>query len=342
VVRLIAVGVALLPLASSYMRIPLSRTNPFVLDLKPAAAALGLPPAVVDALPLTHSVPRLRWKKFVAMNRYAPIVTWRAQHLPLLNVTVQVPNIPKGKGWLETSRPDEFYSHAKRMAPQMSEPQIMVRGKGGIVDDFREAYWWLRDNTPEDARVMAWWDYGYQITGLSNRTTIADGNTWNHEHIALLGRCLVSSESEGHAIIRHLADYVLIWTTRYAGMSSDDLAKSPHMARIAGSVYRSIDPGAFWMDQSGNPSDMMRESVLFRLHHYGLDQKQGVTELKHFEEAYTSTNRMVRIFKVKKVSKKSKNHPFGSYPPKLSKYLEQAESFSEIKRRMRLQQGKFD
>ena len=31
------------------------------------------------------------------------------------------------------------------------------------------------------------WDYGYQISGVANRTTIADGNTWNHEHIALLG-----------------------------------------------------------------------------------------------------------------------------------------------------------
>jgi hypothetical protein len=42
-----------------------------------------------------------------------------------------------------------------------------------MVDDYREAYWWLRDNTPEDARIMAWWDYGYQITGIANRTTIA-------------------------------------------------------------------------------------------------------------------------------------------------------------------------
>eukprot|EP00966_Prymnesium_polylepis_P233944 5411290-Prymnesium_polylepis.1 len=24
---------------------------------------------------------------------------------------------------------------------------------------------------------MAWWDYGYQIAGIANRTTIADGNT---------------------------------------------------------------------------------------------------------------------------------------------------------------------
>ena len=46
--------------------------------------------------------------------------------------------------------------------------------KGGvtILDDFRESYWWLRDNTAEDARVMAWWDYGYQINGVANRTTL--------------------------------------------------------------------------------------------------------------------------------------------------------------------------
>ena len=96
-----------------------------------------------------------------------------------------------------------------------------------MCDDFRESYWWLRDNTPQDARVMAWWDYGYQISGVANRTTLADGNTWNHEHIALLGRALVLPEKEAHAITRHLADYVLIWTTRHNGMPGDDLARCP-------------------------------------------------------------------------------------------------------------------
>ena len=33
------------------------------------------------------------------------------------------------------------------------------------------------------------------------------------------GKCLVSNEAASHAITRHLADYVLLWTTRYAGMS---------------------------------------------------------------------------------------------------------------------------
>jgi dolichyl-diphosphooligosaccharide---protein glycosyltransferase len=87
---------------------------------------------------------------------------------------------------------------------------------------------------------MAWWDYGYQITGVGNRTTIADGNTWNHEHLALLGKCLVSEEEKSYKITRHLADYVLVWSTRYAGMYGDDLAKVTHIARIAGSVYSDI------------------------------------------------------------------------------------------------------
>ena len=116
-----------------------------------------------------------------------------------------------------------FISHCVRMAPNLSSPSIMVLGRASngqpvMIDDFREAYWWLRDNTPEDARVMAWWDYGYQINGMANRTTIADGNTWNHEHIALLGRALVSPLAEGHLITRHLADYVLVWSTRHGGM----------------------------------------------------------------------------------------------------------------------------
>ena len=37
------------------------------------------------------------------------------------------------------------------------------------------------------------------------------GNTWNHEHIALLGRILTGPEKEAHRIARHLADYVLVW-----------------------------------------------------------------------------------------------------------------------------------
>jgi dolichyl-diphosphooligosaccharide--protein glycosyltransferase len=54
----------------------------------------------------------------------------------------------------------------------------------GDVGVLLQAYWWLRMNTADDARVMSWWDYGYQITGIANRTILVDNNTWNNTHIA--------------------------------------------------------------------------------------------------------------------------------------------------------------
>ena len=64
-----------------------------------------------------------------------------------------------------------------------------------ILDDFREAYYWLRQNTDDKARVMSWWDYGYQIAGMGNRTTLVDNNTWNNSHIALVGTFTGSDSS---------------------------------------------------------------------------------------------------------------------------------------------------
>ncbi len=142
-------------------------------------------------------------------------------------------------GTLGTFRSYNAYSWA--IGKHLSNPSIIQVGQkrdGTIVkvDDYREAYNWIRRNTPEDARIMAWWDYGYQITSIANRTTIADGNTWNHEHIALLAKILTGPIDEGYEIARHLADYMLVWS----GGGGDDVAKSPHLARIANSVYRDM------------------------------------------------------------------------------------------------------
>ncbi|PWV12338.1 putative oligosaccharyl transferase subunit [Trypanosoma cruzi] len=139
-----------------------------------------------------------------------------------------------------------------------------------MLDDYYVSYLWLRNNTPADARILAWWDYGYQITGIGNRTSLADGNTWNHEHIATIGKLLTSPVAKAHLLIRHLADYVLIWT----GSRAEDLMKSPHMARIGNSVYRDICPGddplcsnfGFEDYDLSRPTPIMRMSLLYNLH----------------------------------------------------------------------------
>ena len=76
-------------------------------------------------------------------------------------------------------------------AEAYSHPSIIMAYNQGdrrvIVDDYREAYAWLRHNTKTSARVMSWWDYGYQIAGMGNRTTLVDNNTWNKTHIGRVG-----------------------------------------------------------------------------------------------------------------------------------------------------------
>jgi dolichyl-diphosphooligosaccharide--protein glycosyltransferase len=248
-----------------------------------------------------------------------------------------------------------YYAYCNAMAVRMSNPSIMFQatladGSHIMVDDYREAYWWLRDNTPEDSRVMAWWDYGYQITGIANRTTIADGNTWNHEHIATLGRALTSQEKYAHAIVRHLADYVLIWT----GGGGDDLAKSPHMARIANSVYDDVcginDPtcrtfGFLDGRERKQPTKMMSESLLYKLHQAGIEPGVSV-DPERFVEVFSSKYRKVRIYKVLRVSGKSKAwvadpankvcdapgswYCTGQYPPALDKLFEKRRDFKQL------------
>jgi len=60
---------------------------------------------------------------------------------------------------------NQIYHSTLLAAEAYSSPSIIMshRTQDGrvIVDDYREAYYWLKQNTPPDARIMSWWDYGY-------------------------------------------------------------------------------------------------------------------------------------------------------------------------------------
>jgi len=255
-------------------------------------------------------------------------------------------------GYTSRKYAEEFTKYCEQLAHGMSNPSLVYKahlnnGQMVVVNDYMEAYHWLRDKTPKDARIMAWWDYGYQITGIGERTTLADGNTWNHEHIATIGKMFASPEAEAHELIRHVADFVLVWT----GGGGDDLAKSPHMARIGNSVYPGLCPNDptcrmfGFVDRQGTPTPMMGKSLLYKLVSAG--QKQGVSlNSTLWREVYTSRYNKVRIFKVLKVSKKSRKwladpanricdapgswYCSGQYPPAWKKLISQRVSFAQL------------
>jgi len=151
---------------------------------------------------------------------------------------------------------------------------------------------------------------------------------------------LTSPEKRAHKIVRHLADYVLVW----AGGGGDDLAKSPHMARIGNSVYSDICPGdptcsKFGFDRNRKPTPMMAASLLYKLH-------SGTQDNNLFEKVFTSKYGKVLIYRVKRVSRKSKKwisspenlicdapgswYCVGQYPPALNKLMKQKQAFTQL------------
>ncbi|XP_067934706.1 dolichyl-diphosphooligosaccharide--protein glycosyltransferase subunit STT3B-like isoform X2 [Watersipora subatra] len=220
-----------------------------------------------------------------------------------------------------------------------SSPSIVLAsynhdGSRMILDDFREAYYWLRQNTPDEARVMSWWDYGYQIAGMGNKTTLVDNNTWNNSHIALVGKAMSSNESAAYEIMKMLdVDYVLVIFGGVIGYSGDDINKFLWMVRIAeGEHPRDIKEsdyftpnGEFRVDSGG--SKTLLNCLMYKLCYYrfgevqldfrsppGFDRTRNVEighknfQLEHVEEAYTTEHWLVRIYKVLKdtnVNKKS-------------------------------------
>lgn len=212
-------------------------------------------------------------------------------------------------------------------AEAYSSPSIILasRGRQGqkvLIDDYREAYDWIRQNTDPSAKIMSWWDYGYQITGMANRTVLVDNNTWNNTHIATVGKAFASPEKEAYKIAKSLdADYVLVLFGGMSYYSGDDISKFIWIIRIASGVYPEVQEHAFYNQGryriDDEATDTMKNSLMFKLCYYrfnevrfsyqhpaGYDTVRNMPvdsksiKLKYFSEVYTTSRWIVRVFKV--------------------------------------------
>uniref|UniRef100_A0A7S1XDK1 dolichyl-diphosphooligosaccharide--protein glycotransferase n=1 Tax=Compsopogon caeruleus TaxID=31354 RepID=A0A7S1XDK1_9RHOD len=212
-----------------------------------------------------------------------------------------------------------------------SSPSVVLStrnpdGSRGYIDDFREAYYWLHENTPDDAKILSWWDYGYQLAGFANRTTIVDNNTWNNTHIGMVGRVLNSPEEKAFRICKKIdVDYVLIVFGGLVGFSGDDINKFLWPVRISRSVDTSVVEHDYLTSRGGysigdDAGQAFKDSIMYkmayyRFHHQSYHDNQGGFDrvrhrhiardeisLTYFEEAFSSKTWIVRIFRVKKFS----------------------------------------
>ncbi len=198
------------------------------------------------------------------------------------------------------------------------------------LPDWRDALAWMRDNLPPGAVVGCWWDYGYWINVMANKTTVADNNTLNSTQIKLLAIAFLSDENVAIDIYRKLGiQYVVVYDPFYTGPALKGLpgmpwgtygefVKSFAMMTIAG--YNSSDyinygqltvqgQKVYLLVPNGPKA---ANATLFKLLFYPwilygdsdylkqVEEEYGVTFTppKHFELIYHSPNRWVMVYKV--------------------------------------------
>ncbi|MFN2435294.1 MAG: peptidylprolyl isomerase, partial [Nitrososphaeraceae archaeon] len=107
-------------------------------------------------------------------------------------------------------------------------PSIANGGTGFRVktNDWINALNWISTNTSSNSVVASWWDYGYWITTLGNRTSLADNATINQTRIATIAKMFMDQTDNGLKIAQDLkSDYIVVYVVgqRFSGINSSEL-----------------------------------------------------------------------------------------------------------------------
>jgi len=166
---------------------------------------------------------------------------------------------------------------------------------------------------------------------MADRATLVDNNTWNNTHIATVGKAMSSSEEVSYPILKkHDVDYVLVIFGGLLGYSGDDINKFLWMVRIAEGIWPDevkernyfTARGEYRIDDEATPT--MKNSLMYKMSYYRYNQLfaagQAVDRVRGsrlpaegpvlniLDEAYTTENWIVRIYKVKDIDNFERDH----------------------------------
>ena len=120
--------------------------------------------------------------------------------------------------------------------------QSVLRGISTVVlpESNPSEYTVIIESSVQDAKVLSWWDYGYHLSSMANRTTYADGNTWNNTHISRFARFpSLNFEFQGRREIQNLEKRS---SQDRAGAGVERVAR----VRDSGGAGRRLRPRVLW------------------------------------------------------------------------------------------------
>ena len=80
------------------------------------------------------------------------------------------------------------------------------------TNDWNSSLDWIKNNTPKDAIIASWWDYGYWIQTKGERATLVDNATLSTEKIQKIAKILLSDPLTAWKSLNSMeTDYVVIF-----------------------------------------------------------------------------------------------------------------------------------
>lgn len=149
-------------------------------------------------------------------------------------------------------------------------PTILNGGSNFAIatTDWPDAMSWLKNNTPPNSVIASWWDYGYWIQTLGNRTTFVDNATVDTNKIAGIAKMFLASPDDAWKMLRDMhADYVVVYVVGQKFVSNGqelyvlggggDESKKQWFMRIAGE-----DETQFLQSDEFTPTDYFWQNTL--------------------------------------------------------------------------------
>jgi len=197
------------------------------------------------------------------------------------------------------------------------------------VLEWYETLMWMKAKLTNDAVVASWWDYGYWITIIGNKTTLVDNGTHNLTQIQQVGKMFMSTTPDAVDILKNYdVTHVVVFTTfdsQGTDLQYGDEGKWRWMAKISqpltgkddnyfGNYSLGQDQIRIEGQQQPNivPNANGQNSTLYKLMTYAKETKLGQTSTvqltesgRGFEPTYFSSGKnyggiivLVAVYKV--------------------------------------------
>ena len=118
------------------------------------------------------------------------------------------------------------------------------------TNDWPDAMQWVRENTAKDAVIAAWWDYGYWISTLGERKTLADNATLIDWQIRKIASTLFSTPDNAWRILT--SDAETDASSYYVTLPLDIKQPTRHVIDAYDKNQEKLDAFKNWKDDSSS------------------------------------------------------------------------------------------